>query len=340
MPLKPRPFYPKGEVVSYPFESSLLKNNFLGDPFIRDLRLYYPADYTPERHYPLLVDLAPYTNSGQGRSQWRAFGESVPDRLNRLIGTGALAPCVVAFPDTMTRFGGNQFVNSSVMGPWEDHINHELLPFIEETAACGGTGQRACYGKSSGGYGALYFGLRSPEIWSAVACHSGDIAFDLVYLSEFPKALMDLARLGGSIEKFLEEFEHGDTVTGRQIHTLMLVLGMAASYDPDPEAPCGIRLPVDPETCELIPERWARWEAFDPLTLVETYGENLKTLKGLFLDCGAQDPYHLQYGARRFTKKLREREIPHVYEEFEGTHSGIDHRLDRSLPFLVKSLGG
>ena len=35
-------------------------------------------------------------------------------------------------------------------------------------------------------------------------------------------------------------------------------LCMAATYDPDPRAPNGFRLPFNLETGELIPERWAR----------------------------------------------------------------------------------
>jgi len=30
--------------------------------------------------------------------------------------------------------------------------------------------------------------------------------------------------------------------------------------------------------------------------------------------------------------------VPHRYEEFDGTHSGIDFRLDVSLPFLTRAL--
>ena len=35
---------------------------------------------------------------------------------------------------------------------------------------------------------------------------------------------------------------------------------------------------------------------------------------------------------------LAERSVPHRYEEFDGTHSAIDWRLDHSLPFLVTAL--
>ena len=42
--------------------------------------------------------------------------------------------------------------------------------------------------------------------------------------------------------------------------------------------------------------------------------------------------------ARRLHRLLEEKNIPHVYEEFADDHSGIDYRMDRSLPLLVNAL--
>ena len=44
---------------------------------------------------------------------------------------------------------------------------------------------------------------------------------------------------------------------------------------------CGFRsrLPVDPHTCEIIPERWKNWMAWDPLTLADTRAEGLKNTR-------------------------------------------------------------
>jgi hypothetical protein len=119
-----------------------------------------------------------------------------------------------------------------------------------------------------------------------------------------------------------------------------MVLAMCATYDPDPKSPYGIRLPVDPKTCELIPERWKNYEAWDPLTLVETRGHGLKALKALYIDCGDIDQYDLVYGARRFHRVLERLGVPHVYEEFPDDHSSVDYRMDRSLPLLAKALTG
>jgi S-formylglutathione hydrolase FrmB len=119
------------------------------------------------------------------------------------------------------------------------------------------------------------------------------------------------------------------------MHTLM-ILAMAATYDPDPDSPYGIRLPVDLNTCELDETRWSRWLEHDPLVLVERpeCQDNLRRLSGIFIDCGRNDQYTLHYGARAFVHKLERLGIPHSYEEFDDNHSNIDYRLDVSLPFL------
>src|SRR5690606_21479676 len=102
--------------------------------------------------------------------------------------------------------------------------------------------------------------------------------------------------------------------------------------------PLGIRLPVDPHTCELIPERWHNFLRWDPLHIAAERGSALKKLKQLYIDCGTEDQYNLLYGARRLHRLLQEQGIAHVYEEFRDDHSGIDYRLDRSLPLLVRAL--
>jgi len=331
---------PRGRTIELEIESSALAQNRLGDPSTRSVAVYLPEGYERgEERYPLLVDLAAFTSSGLKRLSWTAFGESVPQRVDRLVAEGRMGPVVIAFPDGFTSLGGNQYVDSIAMGHWEQFIVSDLLPRLErELWLLPGPAHRAVYGKSSGGYGALVQGMRHAEHWGAVACHSGDMGFDLLYPREFPAALDALARHGG-IEAFLEHVGTAPSLRGSDFHTLM-ILAMGASYDPDPEAPAGVRLPVDLHTCTPRPERWAAWLAHDPLQLVEQpeVQQALRSLRGLFLDCGRHDQYFLHYGARQLDRALERHGIAHTYEEFDGTHSGIDHRLDVSLPFLYEAI--
>ena len=43
--------------------------------------------------------------------------------------------------------------------------------------------------------------LRHSDIWAAAACHSGDMGFELCYLSDIPAVLRALAGAENSIEK-------------------------------------------------------------------------------------------------------------------------------------------
>ena len=128
--------------------------------------------------------------------------------------------------------------------------------------------RRAVFGKSSGGYGALVQALRHGDRWTAVACHSGDMGFDVLLRRELPVLLDALAPHDGRPDKFVEHLRQATKIGSREMYALMMI-AMAASYDPDPEAPLGVRLPVDVRTCELDDERWACWLAHDPLVMVD-----------------------------------------------------------------------
>jgi S-formylglutathione hydrolase FrmB len=322
-------------------DSAALRGNLLGDPTARDVAVYLPRGYdASDAHYPLFVDLVGFTGSGPKHVGWQAFQENVPQRVDRLVAAGRMGPVIVAFPDCFTSLGGNQYVDSAALGRWEGFLLEEMVPRLEAAFRLRrGAAHRAVFGKSSGGYGALVQGLRHGEHWGAVACHSGDMGFDNLYRRDFPPTLDELAKHGGEVAAFLEHLRGADKIRGGEMHALM-ILAMAASYDPAPEAPAGVRLPVDPRTAELDTERWRRWLEHDPLTLVEREAcrDSLRRLRGLYLDCGRRDQYFLHYGARAFVRRLERAGIPHRYEEFDDDHSGIDYRMDVSLPFLYEAV--
>ena len=113
---------------------------------------------------------------------------------------------------------------------------------------------------------------------------------------------------------------------------------MAASYDADESDPENIRLPFDLHNCSLDPERWSNWLSNDPSNMVTQYQHALQSLDAFYLDAGNRDQYNIQFGTRLLSAKLEKLGIRHHYEEFEGTHSGMDWRLDVSLPYIVKAL--
>lgn len=335
-PVKRDPSTPAGPIHRLMVDSSVLKDNMLGDPTQRVIDVWVPPGHSG-KGLPLLFDIVGFTAGGPAHTNWKNFGENLPERLDRLFASGALPPVVVAFPDCFTKLGGNQYINSVAMGRWADFLLQEAVPLVEKTYACGGQGRRGLFGKSSGGYGAIAHALLYPDFWSAAACHSGDMGFEWAYLPDMPAVLRALKPFNNSIKAWLEDFFSKKKTNDRDIHMLMN-FAMFATYDPDPDAYMGIRLPVDAETCEVIPERWKNFLALDPVVMAEERGPGLRKLKALYIDCGDVDQYNLLYGARRLHRLLQRQNVPHVYEEFPDNHSSVDYRMDISLPILAKAL--
>ena len=207
----------------------------------------------------------------------------------------------------------------------------------------------------------MVHGMKYSRYWGAIANHSGDAYFDFVYRCDWPNSLNEFAKHrlrqrkegrinvvreqealeegfdDGRVRRFLNEIWKKEKLSNAEVHSLMN-LAMAATYDPDPEAPNGFRLPFNLETGEIIPARWRRWLKHDPVNLVTRYAKNLKTLRGIFIDCGWRDQYQIHFGARILSKRLTQAGVEHRYEEFAGTHSGIDYRMNKSIPFLYRAL--
>jgi enterochelin esterase-like enzyme len=330
------PTTPAGAIHRLRLESKVLSSNMLRDPTSREIAVYLPHGHNGAG-LPLLVDLVGFSAGGPVHTNWKNFGENVPERIDRLIASGAMPPCAVAFPDCFTRLGGNQYVNSVAVGLWDDFLLKEAIPFVEKTFDCGGAGKRGVFGKSSGGYGAMVHALLHPDFWSAAASHSGDMGFELLYRHEFVPVLRALAKHEGTMGDWVDKFWQAQKTKDSDVHIIM-ILAQAASFDPDPSQPYGLRLPVTLDTCELIPERWANWLKWDPLSLVEKHGEGLKALQALYIDCGDIDQYNLVYGARRMHRRLDQLGVKHSYFEFPDNHSSVDYRMDESLPMLAKAL--
>lgn len=339
MKVRPEINWPKGRIERIEHCSEVLRHNPWGDPFERQLCVYVPPGYreSGEPHIALW-DLAAFTNSGPGHVNWRHHGESLPQRLDRLIAEQKIPPLVVAMPDCFTSLGGNQYLDSPAVGSYASYIGDELIPLLAHHYNVGNDAcDRGVFGKSSGGYGALSLAMNFPGLFGAVAAHAADCGFEWVYRPEFPLAATRLQLAGGDFEKFLTQFWRARK-RGKPDYAALLTLAMAASYDPDLEDPANLRLPFSLHDCEIDPARWARWLEHDPVHMIDHHAGSLAGLQGLYLDAGSHDEYNIQYGTRTLASKLEKHGIRHHYEEFEGGHMGLDWRLDVSLPLITQAL--
>ena len=307
----------RGFFDRFSFSSTNLENQ-LGDPIEREVVVHIPPN--SEGPMPCIIYLAPFTGTGFARANWKAFAETLPQRHERLIKEGKMPPSILVMPDTFTSLGGNQFIDSDTMGKWGSWLKDDLRSELDSRYEISGYG---LVGKSSGGYGALVRGMLD-DCWNAVACHSGDCGFELLFGIEMATTLTEIMPHGG-VEQFLQYVRKSPSLKGDDFHTLMM-LAMAATYSDG-------TLPVN-ENCKFIDEKWAEWKSWDPLTMIEIH----QNLPPCWIDVGDSDQYNIQYGLRQLHKRMTELGIKHEWEEFPGTHSGIDHRLDLSLPWIASQI--
>ncbi|HEV3007943.1 MAG TPA: alpha/beta hydrolase-fold protein [Burkholderiales bacterium] len=154
-----RPKGSAGTLVVLEHTSEILRGNPLGDPHVRKLGVWLPPQYDGfrgRRRFPVLYDLVGFTGSGLAHANWKPFGDNVPERAARLIHEQKMGPAIIVFPDCFTALGGNQYVNSSAIGNYADYLTREIIPFVDrEFRTDAGREHRGCFGKSSGGYGAI-----------------------------------------------------------------------------------------------------------------------------------------------------------------------------------------
>jgi len=366
-----RPATAGGRIVVIEHDSSILADNPLGDTATRRLAAWLPQEYDDGsthgrgRRFPVLYDLVGFTGTGIAHLNWKPFSENVAERAARLVHEQRMGPVIIVFPDCFTSLGGNQYVNSSAIGNYADFLLQEVIPLVDrEFRTLASREHRGCFGKSSGGYGAMIHGMKYTSHWGAIANHSGDAYFDFVYRADWPNTLNELGkyrkpprragryshRLGsagersmaagcddGRVRRFLAAVWKKPKLSTAEGHALMNIC-MAATYDPDPQAPLGFRLPFHLESGALLPDRWQRWLQHDPVLLVPHHKRSLRRLKGLYVDCGWRDQYQIHFGSRQLSRALEKAGIAHHYEEFDDDHSDIDYRMDVSLPYLYRAL--
>ncbi len=324
----------RGRVVIHPVKSEVLAGNPLGDPTERDLLVYEPPGYAGEP-LPVLFALAGFIGHGPMLFNVDPLGESLRERLDRLIDSGACPRVLVAAPDCFTRLGGNQYIDSTATGAYETHLVRELVPMLTKTY---GSKRFGVFGKSSGGFGAIVLGMRHPDVFEAVADHSGDSNFELCYIPDICESLDQFRAMGGP-RAWLEAF-WADPNRRRARHLKPLnMLAMAAHYSPNPAAPeLGLDFPFDLATGKLLPDVWARWQAWDPVRMVRGHADALRKLQLVFVDCGFKDEFSLHWGARALVAELRAVGVSPVHEEFDDGHMNVSYRFDRSIPLLARAL--
>lgn len=129
------------------------------------LSVYLPPAYEtqPTRRFPVVYYLAGYGMSASLERMLPAFESEAFQRQ----------PFVVVGIAGENAMGGGFFVNSPAGGRWEDYILNDVIPFVQaHFRVMAQRAGRGLAGHSMGGHGALYIGMRHPDLFSAVYAQS------------------------------------------------------------------------------------------------------------------------------------------------------------------------
>jgi Putative esterase len=331
----------RGRLDEHIFDSELLRGNALGDPHHRPLWVYLPPGYDDDEatRYPSIYLIQGLT--GQ-LDMWRnrfPFRRNFPELADELFASGGAPPAILVYVDCWTSWGGSQFLDSPGTGRYHSYLCDEIVPWVDATyRTLAAPEHRGIAGKSSGGYGAMVTPMLRPDLFGGLATHAGDALFEHCYLPEFretTRALRD--EYDGSYERFWQDFRSRPAMSKDSDHVLLNSWCMAACYSADDDGT--VRLPFDPAAGKLIPEVWECWLEKDPVRMVATHADALRSLKAIYIDAGKLDEWYLDLGAEAFRRELEAIGVTDVFLElFDATHMAIEYRYPLGVKYLAERL--
>ncbi len=327
-----------GRIDENVITSELLRGNPLGDACERPLWVYVPPGYDaePDRRYPSVYVIQGYTGQVIMWRNRQPYRKPFPEAADAMFARGEAPPAIVVYVDAWTRFGGSQFVDSPGTGRYHSYLCDEVVPWVDARyRTLAAAAHRAISGKSSGGFGAMITPMLRPDLFGALATHSGDALYELCYIPEFGKAVRYLRTYDGDISRWWDDFRSRVSFTKEEDMSLLALLGVSACFSAREDG--AVELPFDPVTGMLRPEPWQRWLDWDPVRMVPKYADALRSLRGIWIDGGTRDEWFLDLGAQAFRAALSEAGIADDrvrFELFEAGHMGIDYRYPLSLAWL------
>lgn len=144
----------------------------LGMP--RDLYVYLPPGYSPDKAYPLILYLHLATID-----EHLFLGTNFLVQLDRMIQRGEFPPVVVACPDGS--IGGenwlrdpHSFYVNGCHGRFQDHLTQEVLPYLMQCYSIRPEREaHASFGLSAGGFGALGLAIKDRAFFGSVVTLAG-----------------------------------------------------------------------------------------------------------------------------------------------------------------------
>ncbi len=181
-----------GQIKIDTITSLALKDNKLGDTNVRNIAIYLPPGYeSSDKVYPVI-----YLLHGFGGNE-RSFVDEVGENfavflLDTMIENDVLKEVIIVMPNAKNKYGGSYYLNSELIGNYEDYIVKEIVSYIDSNyRTIKDREARAIAGASMGGYGGITLAMKHPETYCAVAVLSPPLGFDIMTEKILPEILRE-----------------------------------------------------------------------------------------------------------------------------------------------------
>jgi pimeloyl-ACP methyl ester carboxylesterase len=343
------------KLLQLKIQAPSLKGNLLGDPTEQPAFVYLPPGYeTSTKRYPTLYLLHGFTSNSSVWINGQYQGMKLQTLMDDSIKNGKVREMIVVAANGSNAYRGSFYTNSVVTGNWEDFIVRDLVNYVDTNyRTIPRAESRGIAGHSMGGYGSVMLGMKHPEIFSAVYALSPCCLAMEADMSEansaWPGALQLTSR---------DQLNAPPRGFGQFFHIAFVALSAAFSPNPN-RAPFFVDFPFDPKpgTCDppaagkLLTDKpcvkrnetaYAKWRSHIPVYIAQANKDNLKRLRGIFIDYGEKEEFdHIRIGVKRLSDTFSELNIPHQFEVYaNGDHGSlIRQRMEtRLLPFFNEKL--
>jgi hypothetical protein len=324
-----------GQLVTRMIRSDHIAGNRAGTDPQRNVLVYLPPGYSAAsaHRYPVIYFLS---NPFQAGYRYDFDHHGARQLFDQAIASGVIGKFILVTVDMDTPLGASWYVNSPATGNWEDFMTNEVVPYIDANfKTLTNRNSRGIAGVFIGGYGAIRFGMRHPDIFGSVyAMHPVGTGSGVGISAEIPK--WDL----------LQNAQAADDV--RKDGRTRIFAGIFQAHLPNVEKPPlfidlparqdGDRVKIDAAMMERLRNN------FYLETMIPRYADNLKSLRGFKFDWSRQDGnFDHIFANQAFTRKLNEYGIEHGAEEYNGPFGASDWGADgriytEALPFFAKTL--
>lgn len=322
-----------GRIEVIEISSENFESNKVGIDPVRRAQVYLPDGYDDsDQRYGVLFGFATFFENETALFE----NYRIHELLDAAIADGRLPPVIVVTPDFSTPAAHSLFVNSGTTGNWESFMIEELVPFVDQNyRTLQDRNSRGLFGNHIGGYGAIRYAARYPDLFGAV------YALHPVATTSTPDSMVSFL----DWELYEKAVETGD-LSGHWSHGIFTSFFQAYLPNPD-RPPIYADIPVSLVEGEKIVDEALIQKLTKALPLieeVETYADNLKQLNGFKFDWGRFDPNEAHTtGNLAYSQRLRDFGVPHVAESYNGGwDEGVFERggrIDTDLfPFFAAAL--